>query len=158
MTVNGGACLGWRIQEQQWDGWCERGELNPHGCPLDPKSSASANSATLACSANSKPRFSRGLLSNLGWIVGIEPTYERVTVVCVNRFTIATISQMARLRGFEPLTYGLEVRCSIQLSYRRKALQLLCVKDACAPFASPLTPDSCALKLSFSKSFRIRGF
>jgi hypothetical protein len=29
--------------------WCERGELNPHGCdPLDPKSSASASSATLA--------------------------------------------------------------------------------------------------------------
>lgn len=32
--------------------WCERGDLNPHGCPLDPKSSASANSATLAyCSS-----------------------------------------------------------------------------------------------------------
>jgi hypothetical protein len=29
--------------------WCERGELNPHGVyPLDPKSSASASSATLA--------------------------------------------------------------------------------------------------------------
>ena len=22
--------------------WCERGDSNPHGCPLDPKSSASA--------------------------------------------------------------------------------------------------------------------
>ena len=28
--------------------WCERGELNPHGKPLDSKSSASTNSATLA--------------------------------------------------------------------------------------------------------------
>ena len=29
-------------------GKCERGDSNPHGCPLDPKSSASASSATLA--------------------------------------------------------------------------------------------------------------
>ena len=29
--------------------WCERGESNPHGCyPLEPKSSASTNSATFA--------------------------------------------------------------------------------------------------------------
>ena len=32
---------------------------------------------------------------------------------------IYQVLSMARLRGFEPLAYGLEVRCSIQLSYRR---------------------------------------
>jgi hypothetical protein len=29
------------------------------------------------------------------------------------------IAAVARLAGFEPAAYGLEVRCSIQLSYRR---------------------------------------
>ncbi len=33
--------------------------------------------------------------------------------------------KMVRLAGFEPATYGLEVRCSIQLSYRRKQNVLL---------------------------------
>ena len=34
---------------RDWQGWCERGDSNPHGFrPLDPKSSASANSATFA--------------------------------------------------------------------------------------------------------------
>jgi hypothetical protein len=32
---------------------------------------------------------------------------------------------MVRLVGFEPTAYGLEVRCSIQLSYRRKQDGLL---------------------------------
>ncbi len=34
---------------------------------------------------------------------------------------IKSIVFMARLEGFEPPAYGLEVRCSIQLSYRRAA-------------------------------------
>ena len=32
---------------------------------------------------------------------------------------------MVRLAGLEPATYGLEVRCSIQLSYRRKQKELI---------------------------------
>jgi hypothetical protein len=32
---------------------------------------------------------------------------------------------MVRLVGFEPTTYGLEVRCSIQLSYRRNIFDLI---------------------------------
>ena len=103
----------------------------------------------------------------MGWLVGFEPTYERVTVVCVNRFTIATINgKMARLRGFEPLTYGLEVRCSIQLSYRRKskgftkspvcvALQPYLLQQRTSPYASVL--NYCTYR-NWQKMVGVRGF
>ena len=65
--------------------WYERGDLNSHIVKIpDPKSGASANSATLA-------------------------------------FAFARV-RMARLVGFEPTTFGFEVHCSIQLSYKRKFL------------------------------------
>ena len=38
---------------------------------------------------------------------------------CTAKF--ALVLNMARLRGFEPPAYGLEVRSSIQLSYRRSS-------------------------------------
>ncbi len=38
---------------------------------------------------------------------------------------------MVRLAGLEPATYGLEVRCSIQLSYRRKQDGLISKRSYC---------------------------
>jgi hypothetical protein len=39
---------------------------------------------------------------------------------------------MARLRGLEPLTYGLEVRCSILLSYRRRCQPAAIIRQSLA--------------------------
>jgi hypothetical protein len=87
----------------------------------DPKSGASANSATLAHCATvqtANPAFT-GFISNLGWIVGVEPTYERVTVVCVYHFTISTILKFfgtpervrtSDLRLRRPLLYPAELQ------------------------------------------------
>jgi hypothetical protein len=52
--------------------------------------------------------------------------------------------RLARLEGFEPPAYGLEVRCSIQLSYRRFWFFLSqvreCVHRYCRP-SGPITAE-----------------
>ena len=58
--------------------------------------------------------------------------YVRNTFLKKNSFQVETCEALillARLQGFEPWTYGLEVRCSIQLSYRRADIYSLRNRD-----------------------------
>ncbi len=59
--------------------------------------------------------------------------------------------RLVRLAGLEPAAYGLEGRCSIQLSYKR-VVRLKGVE--------PLTPRSevwCSIQLSYKRKMQERG-
>lgn len=58
----------------------------------------------------------------MGWVMGLEPTTLGTTIRCSNQLSYThhrTNTEMARLKGLEPLTHCLEGSCSIHLSYRR---------------------------------------
>ena len=63
--------------------------------------------------------------TNLGWMMGFEPTTPGITIRCSNQLSythqscLALASRLARPAGIEPATAGLEGRCSIRLSYGR---------------------------------------
>ena len=64
----------------------------------------------------------------MGWMMGLEPTAPRATIWCSSRLSYTHHAQAIKLKmaspeGFEPPTYGLEVRCSIQLSHRDKKME-----------------------------------
>ncbi len=69
------------------------------------------------------------------------------------------LKSLARLGGFEPPTYGLEVRCSIPLSYRRTAdLQGFRVSAHRQNVCPALTPNEPApLPMTYMTHYRIHS-
>ena len=65
----------------------------------------------------------------MGWMMGLEPTTTGINPglyqLSYTHHSKTAVAKMARPAGFEPATYGLEGRCSIQLSYGRISKKVL---------------------------------
>src|SRR5512137_568708 len=80
----------------------------------------------------------------MGWLVGFEPTHERVTVVCVNRFTTATITRFGAperirtsdLRIRSPLLYPAELQAQRLVGVRGFEPPTPCSQGRCASQAA----------------------
>jgi hypothetical protein len=81
----------------------------------------------------------------MGWLVGFEPTYVRVTVVSVDRFTIATIKNFGAPEGIR--TPGPRLRRP--LLYPTE-LQAHMVGETGLEPATPCSQGRCATRLRYS--------
>ena len=65
-----------------------------------------------------------GDIKKVGRATRIELTTSRATIWRSNQLSYTRHIKLVRLKRFELLTHGLEGRCSIQLSYRRFAVDV----------------------------------
>ena len=92
--------------------------------------------------SNKKP--ARGGFFILGWMMGFEPTTTGITIQDSTAelhppliFAMLSCGLLVRPTGLEPVTPGLEGRCSIQMSYGRKM-----VSQAILAFALRVAPQT----------------